>query len=179
MGTSAAEKATFAGGCFWCMEAAFDRLEGVLSVTPGYTGGRTADPTYEEVSSGTTGHAEAVQVTYDPSRIGYGTLLSVFWRNIDPTTPDRQFCDVGTQYRPAVFYHDEAQRQAAEESKRAVEGTKSFPGGLAVEIAPAAPFWPAEEYHRKYYRKNPIRYRLYREACGRDRRLRRLWEDPR
>ncbi len=169
------EKATFAGGCFWCMESPFDKLDGVVSVTVGYTGGRTANPTYEQVSSGGTGHAESVEIVFDPAKIGYERLLDVFWHNVDPTTPDRQFCDVGTQYRTAIFYHGEAQKRLAEASKRALEASGRFPGRIATEIVPAGPFWPAEEYHQHYYRKNPIRYDFYRYSCGRDRRLEELW----
>jgi len=169
------EKATFAGGCFWCMEPPFDKLDGVVSVTSGYTGGRTKDPTYEEVTSGETGHAEAVQVVFDPAKIGYKALLDVFWRNVDPTTPNRQFCDVGTQYRTAIFYHDEAQKKLAESSRRALEESGRFKERIATEIVSASAFYPAEEYHQKYYRKNPVRYKLYRYNCGRDRRLEELW----
>ncbi len=169
------EKATFAGGCFWCMEHPFDELEGVASVTPGYTGGTRKNPTYEEVSAGVTGHAESVEVIYDPSRIGYRKLLDVFWRNVDPTAVDRQFCDVGKQYRTAIFYHGEEQKRLAEESKRELEKTKPFRGTIVTEITPASEFYPAEEYHRQYYKKNPIRYKFYRTTCGRDQRLKDLW----
>ena len=167
--------ATFAGGCFWCMEPPFDKLEGVVSTTSGYTGGRERNPTYEEVSSGTTGHAEAVRVVYDPRRVSYERLLRVFWRNIDPTTPDRQFCDKGMQYRPAIFYHDETQKRLAEESKKALEETKSFAEPIVTEIVPATEFYRAEEYHQDYYKKNPLRYKFYRYSCGRDGRLDKLW----
>jgi peptide-methionine (S)-S-oxide reductase len=169
------EKATFAGGCFWCMEPPFDKVEGVVSVTAGYTGGHKVNPTYEEVSSGTTGHAESVEVVYDPQKVGYATLLDVFWHNVDPTTPNRQFCDAGSQYRTAVFYHGESQKKLAEESKRALDKSKPFPGAIVTEITPASVFYPAEEYHQKYYRKNPIRYKIYRFGCGRDQRLEELW----
>ncbi|ABQ25250.1 peptide-methionine (S)-S-oxide reductase MsrA [Geotalea uraniireducens] len=169
------EKATFAGGCFWCMEAPFDRLEGVTSVTAGYTGGQKKNPTYEEVSAGGTGHAESVQIVYDPARIGYAKLLDVFWRNIDPTVRDRQFCDVGTQYRSAIFYHSPEQKNLAEESKRLLEKTKPFAAPIVTEIVPASEFYPAEDYHQHYYKKNPIRYKFYRQGCGRDRRLKELW----
>lgn len=167
--------ATFAGGCFWCMEGPFDKLDGVLSTTSGYTGGHVPNPTYEQVSSGTTGHAESVQVAYDPSRITYAELLEVFWHNIDPTTPDRQFCDHGNQYRPAIFYHDEEQHAAAQASLAALETDKPFREPIRVEIVPATAFYPAEEYHQDYYRKNPLRYRFYRYNCGRDQRLNELW----
>lgn len=173
--TSRTEKATFAGGCFWCMEPPFDKLEGVLSTTSGYTGGNKKDPTYEEVSAGWTGHAEAVQIVYDPAKISYAKLLEVFWHNIDPTTPNRQFCDAGNQYRTAVFYHNEAQRKLAENSKLALANSKPFKGPVVTEITAAATFYPAEDYHQNYYEKNPVRYKLYRYNCGRDRRLKELW----
>ena len=169
------DKATFAGGCFWCMESPFDKLDGVVAVTVGYTGGQKRNPTYEEVSAGVTGHAESVEITFDPARIGYERLLEVYWHNIDPTTPNRQFCDVGHQYRSAIFYHGEEQRRLAEASKRALEKNKAFRGTVVTEIVRATEFWPAEEYHQHYYQKNPIRYRFYRQGCGRDARLRELW----
>lgn len=168
------ETATFAGGCFWCMEPPFDKLDGVVSVTSGYTGGHTGNPTYEEVSSGRTGHAEAVRIVFDPARIGYKDLLDVFWRNIDPTTPNRQFCDVGAQYRSAIFVHGEDQRRIAEDSRKTLAKTGRL-GTIVTEIVPATEFYPAEEYHQKYYRKNPVRYRFYRYNCGRDQRLEELW----
>ncbi len=169
------EKATFAGGCFWCMEPPFDKLPGVVSVTSGYTGGHKKDPTYEEVSSGTTGHAEAVQIVYDPSKINYEKLLDVFWHNIDPTVRNRQFCDVGPQYRSAIFYHNEEQRKKAEASKKALEASNLLPGPIQTEIVPASEFYKAEEYHQEYYKKNPVRYNFYRWNCGRDARLREIW----
>ncbi len=169
------QRATFAGGCFWCMESPFDKLDGVVSVTVGYAGGRTAKPTYEEVSAGGTGHAESVEIVFDPAKIGYRQLLDVYWHNVDPTTPNRQFCDVGTQYRTAIFYHDEEQKALAEASKKALEESKVLPGPVVTEIVPAGTFWPAEEYHQHYYKKNPIRYKFYRYNCGRDRRLEELW----
>jgi peptide-methionine (S)-S-oxide reductase len=168
-------KATFAGGCFWCMVHPFDELPGVVSVVSGYTGGTLRNPTYEQVSAGGTGHAESVQVTYDPNRVSYQKLLEVFWHNIDPTVKDRQFCDVGHQYRSAIFYHDETQRRLAEESKRALDRSKPFRGAIVTEITPATTFYPAEEYHQNYYKKNPLRYRYYRSSCGRDNRLDELW----
>jgi len=174
-GVRGLEKATFAGGCFWCMEPAFDHVEGVVSVTAGYTGGTKKDPTYEEVSSGTTGHAESVEVLYDPSKVSYEELLSVFWHNIDPTVKDRQFCDVGRQYKSAIFYHNGEQRRKAEASKKALEESKRFNGPIYTEIVPASQFYPAEEYHQGYYKKNPVRYKFYRWNCGRDERLRELW----
>jgi peptide-methionine (S)-S-oxide reductase len=169
------ERATFAGGCFWCMEAPFDKLPGVLSVTSGYTGGMVKNPTYRQVSDGGTGHAESVQVVFDPSRISYAKLLEVYWHNVDPTNPDGQFCDKGAQYRTAIFYHGEEQRRAAEQSRQALEKTRPFRERIVTEIVPAGEFWPAEEYHQHYYRKNPIRYAYYRNGCGRDRRLKELW----
>ena len=171
------EKATFAGGCFWCMEAPFDQLSGVVSVTSGYTGGSLKNPTYKQVSAGGTGHAEAVQIVYDPTRIGYAKLLDVFWRNTDPTVADRQFCDVGSQYRSGIFYHSEEQGLLALKSKEALEKSKPFKGPIVTEVTKAGEFYPAEEYHQHYYKKNPIRYRYYRSGCGRDRRLKELWGD--
>ena len=171
------EKATFAGGCFWCMEAPFDKLPGVVSVTVGYTGGKAIKPTYEQVSAGGTGHTEAVQIVFDPSRIGYARLLDVFWHNSDPTVTDRQFCDIGSQYRPGIFYHSEEQRLSALKSKEALEKTKPFKEPIVTEVTRAGEFYPAEEYHQHYYKKNPIRYTYYRKGCGRDRRLNELWGD--
>ena len=171
------EKATFAGGCFWCMEHPFDELPGVVSVTSGYTGGHKKNPTYEEVSAGGTGHAEAVQIVYDPAIASYEKLLSVFWHNIDPTTKDRQFCDEGHQYRSAIFYHNEEQHRLALQSKAQLEKIKTFREPVVSEIVQAAEFYPAEEYHQHYYKKNPIRYKFYRTTCGRDRRLKELWGD--
>jgi peptide-methionine (S)-S-oxide reductase len=169
------EKATFAGGCFWCMEPPFDELPGVISTTSGYTGGRTKNPTYEEVSAGRTGHAEAVEVVYDPAKITYAQLLDVFWKNIDPITPNRQFCDVGTQYRAAVYYHNEEQKRLAEASKKALESSGRFQQPIVTEIAAVSPFYRAEEYHQDYYKKNPIRFNFYKYNCGRARRLEELW----
>jgi len=168
-------KATFAGGCFWCMEHPFDELPGVVSVTSGYTGGRKPNPTYKEVSAGGTGHAEAVQVVYDPAVVSYGKLLDVFWRNIDPTVKDRQFCDVGSQYRSAIFFHDDEQRRLVDESLRELEKSKPFKEKIVTQVVPASEFWPAEEYHQHYYKKNPLRYQFYRAGCGRDARLKQLW----
>jgi peptide-methionine (S)-S-oxide reductase len=169
--------ATFAGGCFWCMERPFDDLPGVISTTAGYTGGSKKDPTYEEVSAGATGHVEAVRVVYDPTVVEYAKLLDVFWHNVDPTTPDRQFCDVGRQYRSVVFWHDDAQRRLAEASRKALEDSGRFAAPLATEIAAAVTFYPAEDYHQDYYLKNPVRYRFYRYGCGRDARLKEIWGD--
>ncbi len=168
-------KATFAGGCFWCMQPPFDALDGVISTTAGYTGGQKVNPTYEEVSSGGTGHAEAVQVAYDPKRISYERLLEVFWHNIDPITPNAQFCDHGTQYRAAIFVHDEIQRRLAEQSKAALAASGRLKAPIVTEIVPASVFYPAEDYHQSYYKKNPIRYKVYRLGCRRDQRLTELW----
>ena len=168
-------KATFAGGCFWCMEEVFEGLDGVVSATSGYTGGHKRNPTYEEVSAGETGHAESVEVIYDPAKVTYGKLLEFYWRNIDPTDPRGQFCDKGTQYRSAIFYHDETQKRLAEESKNAVEKSKPFRGPILTEIVPASQFYPAEEYHQNFSQKNPLRYKLYKYNCGRAQRLRELW----
>ncbi|MGD8868230.1 MAG: peptide-methionine (S)-S-oxide reductase MsrA [Gemmatimonadales bacterium] len=168
-------KATFAGGCFWCMEPPFDELEGVLSTTSGYAGGHVEDPTYEQVSSGTTGHRETVQIEYDPRRIDYAELLEVFWRNVDPTDADGQFCDRGYQYTTAIFYHSDEQRRLAEASKRELEESGRLTEPIATDIRPASAFYPAEEYHQDYYEKHPLRYKFYRTTCGRDRVLDRLW----
>jgi peptide-methionine (S)-S-oxide reductase len=170
--------AIFAGGCFWCMEPPFDKLPGVKSTTSGYVGGRVANPTYEQVSAGRTGHAEAVLVRYDPARISYQTLLDVFWRNIDPLAIDRQFCDVGDQYRSAIFTTGAEQRRLAEASKRKLEASGRFRQPVATQIVPAPKFYPAEDYHQDYYRRNPVRYKFYRYNCGRDQRLEQLWGAP-
>jgi len=165
--------ATFAGGCFWCVEADFDKVGGVLSTTSGYTGGHTSNPTYEEVSRGGTGHAEAVEIVYDPAKVSYEKLLDVFWHNVDPLAKNSQFCDHGDQYRTAVFYHDEEQRRLAEVSKAAVQARFKQP--VQTQITAAGPFYRAENYHQDYYLKNPIRYKFYRFNCGRDARLEELW----
>jgi peptide-methionine (S)-S-oxide reductase len=169
--------AFFAGGCFWCMEHPFDELPGVISTTVGYTGGQSEDPSYEQVSAGGTGHAESIAVAYDPDRISYAKLLDVFWHNVDPTTPNRQFCDVGNQYRSAIFYRDEEQKRLAEESKRALAASGRLKQPIVTEIVAAGTFYPAEEYHQNYYQKNPVRYKFYRYNCGRDARLKELWGD--
>ncbi|MGH8602809.1 MAG: peptide-methionine (S)-S-oxide reductase MsrA [Gammaproteobacteria bacterium] len=169
--------ATFAGGCFWCMEPPFDALDGVISTTSGYTGGNKRDPSYEDVSGGTTGHAEAVQLVYDPNKVSYEKLLDVFWHSVDPTRNDGQFCDQGFQYRPAIFYHNEQQRRLADQSKKKIEATKTFPETVVTPVVPATAFYPAEAYHQDYYRKNPLRYKFYRSGCGRDKGLRELWGD--
>ena len=166
-------KATFAGGCFWCMEPPFDALDGVVSTTSGYTGGHTANPTYEQVSAGKTGHTEAVEIVYDPRKVTYARLLEVFWRNIDPLTANAQFCDTGSQYRSAIFVHDPTQRRLAEASKDAAAQRLQKP--IVTEITAASQFWPAEEYHQDYYKKNPIRYKFYSTSCGRERRLEAIW----
>lgn len=166
-------KATFAGGCFWCMEGPFDKLDGVVSTTSGYTGGTKKNPTYEEVSAGSTGHAESVQVVYDPAKVSYEKLLEVFWHNIDPVAKNRQFCDIGTQYRSAIFVHDANQKRLAEASKAEVQ--KRFKQPIATEIVQASAFYPAEDYHQDFYKKNPFRYKVYRSGCGRDGRLEELW----
>jgi peptide-methionine (S)-S-oxide reductase len=165
--------ATFAGGCFWCMESPFERLDGVLSTTSGYTGGEKPNPTYYEVASGDTGHAEAIYVVFDPRKISYARLVEVFWHNIDPVAKDKQFCDRGSQYRSAIYYHDEGQKKVAEEARAAV--MKKLGKKVETEIAAAATFYPAEEYHQDYYKKNPEHYQGYRTRCGRDDRLRALW----
>ena len=167
--------ATFAGGCFWCMEPPFEALPGVVSVTSGYTGGSKVDPTYEEVSSGVTGHAEAVRVVYDPAVVTYEKLLEVFWHNVDPLTPNRQFCDAGTQYRSAIFFHDKAQADAATASKQALEKSARFKQPIVTEIVAAGPFYAAEDYHQDYYKHNAVRYKFYRYHCGRDQRLEEVW----
>jgi peptide-methionine (S)-S-oxide reductase len=171
----ATAKATFAGGCFWCMEPPYDKLPGVISTTSGYMGGKKRFPTYEEVSTGTTGHTEVVQVVYDPGKVSYERLLEIFWRNIDPTVRDRQFCDVGSQYRTAIFYHDEEQKRLAEASKAALEKSKPFKAPIVTPVQAAGEFWPAEDYHQDFYKKNPVRYKYYRAGCGRDERLKELW----
>ncbi len=168
-------KATFSGGCFWCMEHPFDQLDGVISVTSGYTGGHTKNPTYAAVSAGGTGHAESVEIVYDPRKLGYERLLDVFWHNVDPLTRDAQFCDHGSQYRTAIFYHDSTQRRLAMESKQRLQASGRFLQPLVTEIVAAREFYPAEGYHQHYYRKNPVRYTLYRWTCGRDRRLSEVW----
>jgi peptide-methionine (S)-S-oxide reductase len=168
-------KATFAGGCFWCVEEAFEAVPGVVSVTSGYVGGHISNPSYEQVSAGKTGHTEAVEVLFDPARVSYNTLLEVFWHNIDPLTPNAQFCDHGSQYRAGIFYHNEAQKKLAEESKQALIDSKQFNSPIVTEITMATPFYAAEEYHQDYYKKNPLRYKFYKYNCGRAQRLKELW----
>ncbi|MHB8708041.1 MAG: peptide-methionine (S)-S-oxide reductase MsrA [Desulfuromonadales bacterium] len=167
--------ATFAGGCFWCMEPPFDKLDGVVATISGYTGGHKANPTYEEVSSGVTGHLEAIQVLYDPMKTSYAQLLEVFWRSINPTDPDGQFVDRGAQYRSAIFYHDAEQQSLAEKSRAQLAASGQFRQPIVTPILPAGPFYPAEEYHQDYYEKNPIRYKYYRYNSGRDQFLERVW----
>lgn len=175
-GDDEAAVATFAGGCFWCTEADFDKVDGVLSTTSGYIGGDKDDPTYREVSTGGTGHAEAVEIEYDPDEVSYEELLDVFWVNHDPTTNTRQFCDSGSQYRPAIFYHNAEQKRLAEAKKQEVAQNHSFP--VKTEISEATEFYPAEDYHQNYYKKNPVQYKFYRYGCGRDARLEELWGKP-
>ena len=169
------EKATFAGGCFWCMQPPFDKLDGVISTTVGYCGGKEENPTYKQVSAGNTGHAEAIEVVFDPSRISYTELLNVFWMNIDPTQENGQFADIGAQYRTAIFYHSEEQKRLAEASKKELKNTGRFSKKIVTEIVPATPFYRAEEYHQDYYKKNPLRYKIYRYGSGRDDYLVRKW----
>ena len=175
LNTDTFETATFAGGCFWCMQTPFDGLEGVVSTTVGYTGGQKSNPSYEEVSAGGTGHAEAIQVTFDPARVSYDILLDAFWRQIDPTDVGGQFVDRGNQYRSAIFYHNEVQRQQALASKASLEVSGRFDKPLVTEIVPASTFYAAEDYHQRYYEKNPIRYKFYRYGSGRDRYLEKVW----
>lgn len=177
-GASPSAKAYFAGGCFWCMEEAFEKVEGVVSVVSGYMGGTAANPTYEEVSAGRTGHAESVEVIYDPTKVTYQKLLDAFWHNVDPLTPNAQFCDHGSQYRSAIFYSTEEEKRLAEESKSAIEQVKKFPAPIVTQLAPAATFYPAEDYHQDYYKKNPLRYKYYKYGCGRANRLEALWGKP-
>lgn len=174
LGQGQSASAVFAGGCFWCVEEAFDKVPGVLSTTSGYIGGNKANPTYEEVSAGGTRHAEAVEVKYDPTRVSYEQLLDVFWKNIDPTTKDRQFCDAGDQYRAAIFYHGPDQKKLAERSKQKIVASKRFKR-VYVDVVAATQFYPAEEYHQDYYTKNPVRYKYYKFTCGREQTLDRVW----
>jgi len=169
------EKATFAAGCFWCTEEAFEKVPGVVSAVSGYTGGTVKGPSYEQVSSGRTGHTEAVEVTFDPAKVSYEQLLDVFWVNHDPTVKDRQFCDSGSQYRPEIFYHSDEQKKLAEASKAKWEKQKPFKQPLLTPITKASAFYPAEDYHQDYYRKNSLQYRFYVTGCGRYARLDSLW----
>lgn len=171
-------KAYFAGGCFWCMEEAFEKVEGVLSATSGYMGGTVANPSYEEVSAGRTGHAESVEVVYDPAKVSYQKLLDAFWQNVDPVTPNAQFCDHGSQYRSAIFFQTDEEKRASDASRQALEQSKRFNEPIVTQIVMAAKFYPAEEYHQDYYKKNPVRYKLYKYNCGRAKRLEALWGNP-
>jgi peptide-methionine (S)-S-oxide reductase len=169
------DKATFAGGCFWCVEADFDKVPGVLSTTSGYTGGHVADPSYEQVAAKRTGHAEAVEIVFDPKQVSYAQLVEHFWRTIDPTTVDRQFCDAGSPYRTAIYVHDAEQMATVRASLAELRRSKPFDAPIVTQVEMAGPFYRAEEYHQDYYKKNPIRYTYYRTRCGRDARLKQLW----
>jgi peptide-methionine (S)-S-oxide reductase len=171
-------KAYFAGGCFWCMEEAFEKVEGVSAVTSGYMGGTVVSPSYEAVSAGRTGHAEAVEVVYDPAKVSYQKLLDAFWINVDPITPNAQFCDHGNQYRSVIFFQTDEEKRASDASKQAIEQSKRFTEPIVTQIAMASQFYPAEEYHQDFYKKNPIRYKYYKYSCGRAQRLETLWGKP-
>jgi len=171
-------KAYFAGGCFWCMEEAFEKVEGVLSATSGYMGGTVANPSYEEVSAGRTGHAESVEVVYDPGKVSYQKLLEAFWHNVDPITPNAQFCDHGTQYRSAIFFQTDEEKRVSDSSKQALEQSRRFKEPIVTQIVMASQFYPAEEYHQDFYKKNPVRYKFYKYNCGRAQRLEALWGKP-
>ena len=175
---SGAAKAYFAGGCFWCMEEVFEKVPGVTAVVSGYMGGRVEHPSYEQVSAGGTGHAESVEVVYDPAKASYTTLLDAFWHNVDPVTPNAQFCDHGSQYRSVIFYQGEEQKRLAEESKRAIEQSQRLTQPIVTELTKASQFYPAEEYHQDFYKKNPIRYKFYKFNCGRAQRLEEVWGAP-
>ena len=168
-------KAYFAGGCFWCMEEVFEKVDGVLSATSGYMGGTVSNPTYEEVSAGRTGHAESVEVVYDPAKVSYQKLLDAFWRNVDPITPNAQFCDHGNQYRSAIFFQTDEEKRASDNSKQTIEQSKRFKEPIVTQIVMASKFYPAEEYHQDFYKKNPVRYKFYKYNCGRAKRLEELW----
>lgn len=170
------ETAIFAGGCFWCMESPFEKINGVKEVISGYTGGHKDNPTYEEVSSGTTGHLEAIQIIYDPQKVSYNDLLSIFWKQIDPTDADGQFVDRGKQYRSAIFYKSKEEKALAEKSKQNLEKSKRFSSPIVTEIIAATTFYPAEDYHQDYYKKNPVRYNYYRYGSGRDQFLKKVWD---
>ena len=175
MNSSNIESAVFAGGCFWCMQHPFDKLNGVVSTNVGYTGGHKENPTYKDVCSGETGHTEAIEIQFDPAQITYSELLDVFWKNIDPTTPNRQFADIGSQYRTVIFYHNEEQKQIAELSKDEIGRTGIHDKPIVTEIIPASVFWAAEEYHQEYYKKSPDRYKRYNSGSGRERYLKKTW----
>jgi peptide-methionine (S)-S-oxide reductase len=168
-------KAYFAGGCFWCMEEAFEKVDGVIAVVSGYMGGTVANPTYEQVSDGHTGHAESIEVTYDPTKVTYQKLLDAFWRNVDPITPNAQFCDHGNQYRSVVFYGTDEEKRLSEESKSKIEQSKRLPAPIVTQLAQASTFYQAEDHHQDYYKKNPLRYKYYKYSCGRAQRLETLW----
>jgi len=167
--------ATFAGGCFWCMEEVYEKIPGVISAVSGFMGGHTKNPTYQQVTSGNTGHAEVVQVEYDPAQVSYAKLVEAFWRNVDPTQRDGQFCDIGPHYRSAIFYHDDAQKNVADASRAALEKSKPFKAPIVTQTVRAAEFTRAEEYHQDFYKKNPVRYKVYKTGCGREARLQSLW----
>lgn len=173
--SGAPAKAYFAGGCFWCMEEAFEKVDGVIAAVSGYMGGTVANPSYEDVSSGRTGHAESVEVQFDPSKVTYTQLIEAFWRNVDPITPNAQFCDHGTQYRAAIFYQNDEEKRIAEDSKQAIERLKRFNQPVVTQIVAASQFYAAEDYHQDFYKKNPIRYKFYKYNCGRAQRLDDLW----
>lgn len=175
---AASGKAYFAGGCFWCMEEVFEKVEGVLSATSGYMGGTVSNPTYEEVSAGRTGHAESVEVVYDSAKVSYQKLLDAFWRNVDPITPNAQFCDHGNQYRSAIFFQTDEEKRASDSSKQAIEQSRRFKEPIVTQIAMAQQFYPSEDYHQDFYKKNPIRYKFYKYNCGRVQRLEELWGKP-
>jgi peptide-methionine (S)-S-oxide reductase len=172
------QSAILAGGCFWCIEADYEKLDGVQEVVSGYIGGHTDNPTYAQVSSGNSGHIEAAVITYDSKKLDYTQILDFFWKNIDPTNDQGQFCDFGPQYRPAIFYENDEQKKLAMQSIQKVKDTKPFSGPVKVELLEATEFYPAEEYHQDYYKKNPFRYKFYRISCGRDARLEELWGKP-
>jgi methionine-S-sulfoxide reductase len=177
MQSNKTEKATFAGGCFWCMQPVYDLQPGVLSTMVGYTGGKEKNPTYEEVSAHQTSHAEAIQIVYDPSKIAYRKLLEIYWHNIDPTALNRQFADAGEQYRTAIYYHNEEQKQEALASKEELQKSGKYDKPIVTEIVPASEFYNAEEYHQKYYEKNPVRYQMYKVGSGREAYLKKMWGD--
>ncbi len=171
-------KAYFAGGCFWCMEEVFEKVEGVLSATSGYMGGTVVNPSYEEVSAGRTGHAESVEVVYDPTKVSFQKLLDAFWRNVDPITPNAQFCDHGNQYRSVIFFRTDEEKRAAEASRQTIEQSGRFKEPIVTQMVMATQFYPAEEYHQDFYKKNPVRYKFYKYNCGRAQRLEELWGKP-
>ena len=177
-GPAGPAKAYFAGGCFWCMEEVFEKVPGVTSVTSGYMGGRVEHPSYEQVSAGGTGHAESVEVVYDPAKVSYTALLDAFWHNVDPVTPNAQFCDHGSQYRAVIFYLGAAEKRLAADAKGAIAQSGRLPGRIVTELTLASTFYPAEDYHQDFYKKNPVRYKFYKYSCGRAQRLEDLWGAP-